>query len=342
MVETRKQVLQAIVLLMAVILLGTAGYYAMSFASNLSWSLLDCLYMTSITITGVGFSEVIEVVRHPWGRPFTLLLVLFGMAAHVYFISTLAAFILEGHLTRLVERRRMQKVLSRLSGHYIVCGAGETGLHVISELVATRCAVVVIDSNPEHLQHASSLSPTACLEGDATRPQLLEEAGIQRAKGLAATLAEDRDNVYLILTARQLNPHLRIVAKAVDPAAQDKLRLVGADSVVAPNYIGGLRIASELIRPTVVSFLDRMLRDPRQALRVFEVTLPPESPLVGRTLATSHIYPRTGLLILAIGRGEDFLYNPPASTTLQAGDVLIALGTPEQHQALQEYVAQTT
>jgi voltage-gated potassium channel len=175
------------------------------------------------------------------------------------------------------------------------------------------------------------------LEGDATQDRTLERAGIHRAAGLVAALPSDKDNLYVVLTARTLNPSLRIIAKADEEEAREKMARAGADSVVCPASIGGLRMASEMARPTVVSFLDAMLRGKEAALRVEEVTLPEASPLAGRSIAENQIAQKTGLLVVALRRpGEDFQFNPPASVRLGAGDTLIVIGDVRHVESLRK------
>ena len=232
----------------------------------------------------------------------------------------------------------MDKKIERLSGHYIICGAGRTGGHVLDELVASGRTAVVVERRGDHIRECAERHPDLLtIEGDATQDKTLERAGIHRAAGLVAALPTDKDNLYVVLTARTLNPSLRIIAKADEEEARDKMARAGADSSVCPQSIGGLRMASEMARPTVVSFLDAMLRGKEAALRVEEVTLPEESPLAGKSLGESAIAQKTGLLVVAMRRpDEEFRFNPPATVRLAAGDILIVIGDVRHVESLRK------
>ena len=234
----------------------------------------------------------------------------------------------------------MDKKIENLKGHTIVCGAGRTGGHILDELVASGRKVVVVERREDHLSLCAERHPgLLTLEGDATLDRTLERAGIHRASGLVAALPTDKDNLYVVLTARTLNPSLRIVAKADEEEARDKLLRAGADSAVCPQSIGGMRMASEMARPTVVNFLDAMLRGKEAALRVEEVTLPPNSPLSGMSLGESRIAQKTGLLVVALRRPDrEFEFNPSASEVLSAGDTLIVIGDVRHVETLRNLV----
>ncbi|HSB72869.1 MAG TPA: potassium channel protein [Candidatus Methylomirabilis sp.] len=303
------------------------------------WPLLDALYMTAITLSTVGFQEV-----HPLGtggRLVAIALILGGTGSLAYGLSMVTAFIVEGELTDVLGKRRMHKALAQLHRHVIVCGAGETGKHVVEELRATHTPCVVIEQAPSKCRRLDRLWTIPIIEGDATDGDILLRARIREARGLVTTLPSDKDNLFVILTARELNPSLRIVTLAIEAESQTKLCKAGADAVVSANRIGGLRMASEMIRPHVVSFLDSMLRDPTGTLRVEEAAVPADSPVVGKTLADLDLLNRVGLVVIATRRrpSGEYLYNPKSSTQLQAGDVLIVCGEPAQVEALRDLLA---
>jgi voltage-gated potassium channel len=308
-------------LLVLTYLVGVAGYIHFE-----NWNFDDASFMTIITMGTVGYGETRPL--SPAGRWFTQGLILVGMGVILYGVSNLTAFIIEGELQALIRRSRMDKKIEHLKGHYIVCGAGRTGGHIVDELVASNRKVVIVEQRGDHLAQCTERHPgLLTLEGDATQDRTLEKAGILRAAGLVAALPTDKDNLYVVLTARTLNPALRIIAKADEEEARDKLLRAGADSAVCPSSIGGMRMASEMARPTVVNFLDAMLRGKDASLRVEEVALPEDSPLAGKTLGDSQIAQKTGLLVVALRpRGEDFQFNPPASRRLGDGDTLIVIG----------------
>ncbi|MBI2456935.1 MAG: TrkA family potassium uptake protein, partial [candidate division NC10 bacterium] len=248
-------------------------------------------------------------------------LILGGTGSLAYGLSVVTAFIVEGELRDVLGKRRMEKALARLHGHVIVCGAGETGKHVVEELLKTQTPCVVIEQNLARLKHLERFGPTPVIEGDATDGDVLTRARIAVARGL--------------------NPGLRIVSRAIQDDSDPKLRKAGADAVVSANQIGGLRMASEMIRPHVVSFLEVMLRDSDRVLRLEEAEVVPGSPAVGRTLGELDLVNRVGLVVIAKrqGSGGGYEYNPNASSRLRAGDFLIVCGEAEKVEALREVLA---
>ena len=330
----QKRLAQIAVLFLAVFTAGTAAFMVVE-----GWSLLDAVYMTTITLSTVGFQEV-----HPLstgGRLVTIGLILCGTGSLAYGLSIVTAFIVEGELRDLLGKRRMEKALARLHNHVIVCGAGETGKHIVEELLKTKTPCAVIERDLAGCKHLERFGPAPVIEGDATDGEVLKHAHIEVARGLIATMPSDKDNLFVILTARELNPTLRIVTRAIEDESHQKLRKAGADSVVSSNQIGGLRMASEMIRPKVVSFLDTMLRDPECVVRVEEAEVVPGSPVIGRTLGDLDLINRLGLVVVAKRRGPDggYEYNPKASSLLGAGDQLIVCCEPEQAEALREMLA---
>ncbi len=308
--------------LVLVIVVGTVGYRVIEHGT--AWSVLDALYMTVITLASVGFQEVHPL--SPAGRVFTIFLILGGTGVVVYGISTLTAFIVEGELTSVLRRRRMQRGIDKLTDHFIVCGADQTGRYAIDELEKTKQRFVVVDRNPERLQELEARG-VLTQHGDATHDTVLTAAGILRARGLITALHTDADNLFVTLTAKGLNPGLRVISKAVEEASEAKLRRAGADGVVMPNYIGGLRLASELIRPAVVTFLDRMVRTPERAIRVAPIEIAPHSPLNGRTLAESGLLDRDGITVVALlGADGVYHFNPKKTTHLSPEHTVIVIG----------------
>ncbi|MCB9569816.1 MAG: NAD-binding protein [Myxococcales bacterium] len=257
----RRRVILAGVVSFLVLTLGALGYWYLGYRHQPGlWSFFECVYMTAITVTTVGFGEVIDVATIPGGREWTMILLLFGISANLYVISSITSFFVEGDFAQIRVYSRLQRRMKKLQNHYIVCGCGSTGSHVISELLTIGEAVVAIDTDEhalEHVEHARVIP----IVGDATEDEILEAAGIGRAKGVVATLDDDKTNMFVVVTARQNNHSARIVAKAIHASAIQKLKRAGADAVVSPNMIGGMRIASELVRPHVVRFLDDMLRE---------------------------------------------------------------------------------
>ncbi|HET8722906.1 MAG TPA: potassium channel protein [Anaeromyxobacteraceae bacterium] len=318
----------------ATILLGTAGYFLLGGGA---WSLFDCAYMTVTTVSTVGFGEIIPVEQVRFGRPFTLVLVVLGTIFMWWFLATVTAILVEGEVLGLGWRRRMNAKLERLRDHVVVCGAGSTGIHAIRELAQLGTPFVVVDGNEAVANDAARQHGGAAVVGDATHDEVLERAGIGRARGIISALTDDKDNLYVTVTARALNPALRIVAKAIDVKAEAKLRRAGADSVVSPNVMGGLRMVSEMLRPEVTTFLDTMLRNKEQPLRIAEIPVPATSPWVGHPVADLGL-PGRQILLLALREpgapGGGFTYSPPEDALVLAGSVLIVLGQPDDLSAL--------
>lgn len=306
---------------------GVAGYRVIG-GSGYTW--MDAVYMAANALTTTGFREAIDVSKNPSGQAFTVVLMIFGAGVLVYSTSVITAFVVEGDLTQGFRRRRMRRAVDSMSGHYIVCGAGATGWAVIRELVSTERPVVVIEKDPDRIRRVETELPDVpVIAHDFTDDQALAQAGAARAAGIVICTAGDKDLLVTTITARQLNPKLRIVARAANERAAARLRQAGADAVVSPALIGGMRMASELVRPSVVSFLDTMLRDTNRNLRVEEVPIPLGSPFVGRTLGELNTHSRSNCLLLAT-RALDgrYVYNPPDEERLEGGMVLIVMGDP--------------
>ena len=328
--EIRRQLALGFLLVLGVCLGGTAGYYVIGqqYIGKGAWTLADCLYMTFITISTVGFGETLpNLEATAFARTWTMVLILLGSGSLLFFASTVTAFIVEGDIQGAIRRRRMESEIDKLRNHIIVVGAGATGIHVIDELYHTKTDFVVIDINGDRLSRLEREKPgLKYVVGNATDDEVLERAGILRATALAATLPEDKDNVFVAITARALKRSLRIVSKVTEDSADMKLRRAGADSTVSPSSIGGMRIASELVRPSVVQFLDKMLRDREGALRVEELEVPEGSTLVGSRLADSTIRDHFRVLVLA-ARGADgnYTYNPGPDFVIEGAMTLVLL-----------------
>ncbi|MFH0729244.1 MAG: potassium channel protein [Pseudomonadota bacterium] len=320
------------IFLLIVLVTGITGYVAIE-----GWSVLDAFYMVVITLASVGFMEVHPL--SPGGRIFTMLLILCGSGILIYAISVITAFVVEGELTDILRRRKMNREIEKLSDHFIVCGAGQTAKYVIDELYKTKRPFVVIEKDAARVQDLIE-KDILCMEGDASHDAVLITAGIHRAKGLVTALHSDAENLFVVITARRLNPALRLISKAVEEESELKIKLAGADSVVLPNSIGGLRMVSEMIRPSVVTFLDVMLRVKDRTVRIEDIRVPAGSAFDGKTLAQTGLKDTEGISILAIadGKKEKYFFNPPKSTLLKAGDVLIIMGDVEKIMKVQQSV----
>jgi voltage-gated potassium channel len=327
--EALRPTARAALLLFSIFAVGTIGYLLLGGSEH---SVLDAIYMTTITLTTVGFGEVITVSHRPAAEIFTVVLLVAGTGTFVYFFSNLTAFVVEGTVERLFWRRRMTREINRLRDHYVVCGAGHTGEHVVRELSTTGRPFVLVDQNEERVRelHAKCAVEFPAVVGDATEDAVLVAAGLARASGLVACVSGDKDNILVTFTARNLNPGIRIVARCKDVQTEAKLSRAGADAVVSPDRIGGLRLVSEMVRPTVVSFLDVMLRDADQRWRVEEVTVGDGTELDGSTVGSLRDRGSRDLLVLAL-RGADgsWLYNPDPGHLLRSGTRIVFMGSPE-------------
>jgi voltage-gated potassium channel len=329
MVTFRKIVLWASVLL-AILFLGSLGFVWIE-----GWSFFDGLYMTGITLTTVGFGEV-----HPLskvGRAYTLVLLLAGMGVMLYIVTSLARVVVEGEIRQALGKRKLLTRIKKLKGHYIICGFGRIGEIIARQLKEKGIPLVVVENNPDHVSRLEE-SGYSFVVGDATREEVLQEAGIERASGLVAVVHSDADNVYIVLTARSLKPDLYIVARAEERGAEQKLKRAGADKVESPYEIGGRKMAYAILRPTVTTFIELAMAEGVD-LSMEEVTVEPTSPLVGLALKDSGIRRDLDLIVVAIKRASgEMLYNPAPDTQIQGEDTLVVLGMRQNLEALDKLV----
>lgn len=318
------------VILLAIILIGTVGYW---FIGGRQYSFVDALYMTIITISTIGFGEIIDLTGNVAGRIFTIFIAISGVGVLLYFVTNLTALVVEGELKESFRRRRMEKKASDFNDHYIVCGVGAVGFYIANELYHTRRPHVIVDVDKKNIDKSlESLHDEVFIEGDATDSNTLLKAGVERARGLFAVTGDDNQNLVTSLTAKQLNPKLKVVARCNDMRNNEKMKKAGADAVVSPTSIGGLRMASEMVRPTVVSFLETMLRDREKNLRVEELPVP--SSFVGKSLSTLNLNKHANTLLLAIKTGADWVYKPSENHVIAPESTLVFMTTPEERDEL--------
>lgn len=324
---------QIVILLVSVIAFGTLGYQMIEY-----WPFFDALYMTVITVASVGFMEV-----HPLstaGRAFTMILIVVGLGTVAYGLGTITAFWVEGDLSHLWERRLMERRIAALKRHVIICGGGDTARYISRELMTTGTPFVVIEIDPAQEPAFAKLGPDFLhMIGDATDGDVLRAARIEHARGLIACMPSDKDNLFTLLTAREISPSLRIVSRVQTDESRPKLLKAGADAVVSNKSIGAMRLASEMLRPEVVSVLDAMLREPG-AIRVEEVTVGP--PATGRTLGSLELQQRVGVVVFALREAatRHHAFNPRPDRPLQAGDVLITCADHHQLETLRKIVTE--
>jgi voltage-gated potassium channel len=320
----RRRLFFAIAIIVGTMLMGSTGYYVLFDGRS---SYLDCLYMTVISLTTVGYGEVLGITGNPTAQIFTMLLIIFGMGIILYSISTLTAMFIEGELTGMLRRRKMENKINALSGHYIVCGGGETGFPLAVELVTSKASVVLVEHDNGVIERARQIKGLYHVYGDATDDKNLIAAGIERATGITICLPSDNDNLYITMTARMLNPTARIISRMTNSRLKPKLLKAGATSVVSPNAIGALRMASEMLQPTAVEFLDNLLRSERGELRIHQIAVNGGSPLAGKPILQSGLRDQFNLLLLGVRHKDgDFEYRPPSSFVMEAGMTLIVLG----------------
>ena len=317
-------------MLCVIILIGTLGYTMIE-----EWSLFDSFYMTIITIGTVGFREVAELSR--FGRFFTIGLIVFGIGVGGYAVANLTSFIIEGQIRYLIRGRKMEKQIIKLKNHIIVCGYGKTGTDIVGELTKLNKQFVVIEKDEQKVEELKEHG-LLVLFGDATDDEILEKAGVSRAKGLIASVSNDADNVYIVLSAKGMNPKLRIIALSIDDQSRKKLIRAGADNVVSPYAIAGRRMARLLLTPGIVNFLDVMVQNQELELMIEEVIVQKGSPLVNKQLRQSNIKAETnGAMIIGIKKqDENIIVNPSGETLLEEGLTLFVLGNNAQIEKLNE------
>jgi voltage-gated potassium channel len=320
-------------ILMLLVVFSTAGIMLIE-----KWPFLDALWHTIITISTVGYGEV-----HPLstaGKIFTMVVIVIAFAVFAYGASTVASMLFEGELKKIFVIKRMEKMASRLKNHTIVCGLGRTGLAAIKELVKEKVPFVVIEKDEQRIEEAREKYPNLIyIHGDATQDETLIKAGVKSAANLIVATANDADNLFITLSAKNLNPKIRIVTRANREENVLKLKRAGATEVILPNVIGGLRMASLAIRPSVVSFLDIVTHHGEIDLRLEEVNVPKGSPFHGKLLKELEIPKKTGVIVIGVRREDgSFILNPTSTTMVLEGDALIIIGTREQAEKLKKLV----
>lgn len=333
----KNKLVQIVLLLAGIFAVGTAGFYLIE-GPHQGMTAFDAFYLTAITITTIGFGEIPGDLSIP-GRILVIFLAFGGMGTLLYAVSNVTAFFVEGQLRDLIRRRKMDKRIEELREHYIVCGSSLIARHLLDELLNTRNPFVIVDDNQEDLEKLTGGNQSInYIVGDVADDEVLIKCGIERASGLLSALESDQDNLFTVITARRLNPELRIISVAIAETSVEKLRYAGADGVVSPNFIGSMRMISEMIRPAAVTFLDVMLKDKEKHWRIEEATLSADCRLCGQALGKAMIKEKVGVLVLGIRKpdADVYIFNPPRDTTLERGDTLVVLGNMDQIVALRE------
>lgn len=309
-----------------IFLVGTLGYYFIE-KQHLDMSLFDAFYLTVITITTIGFGEIAGPLSVE-GRILTICLALSGMGTLLYGMSQITSFLIEGHLKNLLFRRKMNRMVANMENHYIVCGANLKINYICQELTGTKHEFVVVDSNEDFLGHLAQEFPgLRYIVGDVSDDDVMIQCGIMKANGLLTAQETDQDNLFTIITARRLNPGLRIISLAHGEKSIEKLKYAGADGVISSNLIGSLRMVSEMIRPVAVDFLDEMLKDRKKNWRIEQAVIKDSSPLLGKSLREAKLSDKGKILILAIvNENREYNFIPDADTCFASGSTIIFLG----------------
>jgi voltage-gated potassium channel len=334
----KKNLILPILAFFCVYTIGVIGYFIIGKTTGGNTSLMNCFYQVGILLTGVGFTDIVESHNSIQGTVFTVSLAIFGIGFILWMLSSITAFIVSGELKGIMEQERMRKRITELNRHYILCGGGETGIHSIRELLDTKREFVLIEQNAERVESLEKLFPGLIyIIADASDDEILLDAGIENATGLISALPNDKDNLLLTISARQLNPSIRIVSRAIETTNIQKLKKAGANGVVCPNRIGGLRMTSELVRPGVTTFLDMMMND-RRNIRFEETIVESGAQLENLTLAQAAIPSFADVNIIATKdiNADEFTYNPRGNTLLSAGTIVVMIGCPEETKKVRE------
>jgi voltage-gated potassium channel len=327
-----KRIATIIIAIITVIFGGTIGYTIIE-----GWPFNEALYMTIITVSTVGFQEVRPLSIT--GRIFTIILILSGIMIIAAGANFIFSSIIHGTFRDVFRRQGMEKKLAKIKNHFIVCGLGAIGEDVIQEFRRVGEPFVLIEKQKEIIERMEKDYPDMLyVLGNATDDEVLRCAGINSARGIIAVLSSDADNLYICLSARSLNPKLRIISRAIESGSIDKLRRAGADYVFSPEKIGGVRLAAAALRPTVTSFLDTILKGEHLNLLLDEVTVRENSVVAGKTLMETDITKRIGIIILAIKSATigKLTFNPSSDTVIRPDDTLISFGAPEQMKQLKK------
>jgi len=324
-----KHLFISVLFILLITLLGTAGYMIVE-----GWDFVDSLYMTVITLTTVGYGEIHEVSR--FGQIYTIVLIISGVGFSLYVIGAIVQFVVEGRVQNILGRRRLDKRIKQLSNHYIICGYGRIGQVLCEKLIDQHKKLVIIEKN-ENISNSPKKGTSLYIIGNAADEHILMKAGIDRAAGLVAALGTDTDNVFLVLTARQLNPDLYIMARASHNECKAKLIAAGANQVESPYDLGATRMAQRITRPTVTGFLDMAVTHRREDIQMEEIPVDETSPLVNITLKESGIRQNFNLIIIAIQKSDEtMIFNPSFDTVIQGGDTVIAVGKQTSLQQLEK------
>lgn len=334
--NTRRGIVYGAGLLAFVLVAGTVGYVLIEGLSP-----LEALYTTVIVVSTVGLGRGSDLTS--WGRVFTIFLIVIGVGAMLYFILNVIEFLIMEYLQEIRRRRRMIRRIEKLNDHFVVCGYGRVGESVVDELASNSARFVVVDYDEDRCQKCIDKGYFV-VKGDATEVEVLIEAGVERARGIVGAFPADADNMYVAVSARELNPDLMIVVRSDKTEAESKLKRVGADRVVQTHRLAGKRMANLLLRSGVCDFLDLSMGADRPEFDLTEMSVESSSPLASKNIKETRLRERTGMTILAIKKKGEvrFNSNPSTNTVIETGDRLILIGTPEQLESLEKETGMLT
>ena len=309
----------ALIILFTIFIIGTVGFHVIE-----GWSFIDSFYVTITTLSTVGYGDFTPITAE--GKFFTVFIIIFGVGMMFYSLILMSETFIEARLRSLLGRGKLEKMIEKMNNHYIICGCGRIGLLICRELTAEKVPCVVIDNNPEVIQKAQDEGFIYC-KGDATQDKTLIEAGIKRAKGIVCVLPSDAENLYIILTAKELNQNIYIISRSEDEASEHRLIRAGADRVMSPYTLGGVRMAMAILRPAMLDFIEISSRRQSLELRMEEIPIHPGSQFIGTSLEDSGIRQHYGLIVITVKKDSGkMIFNPLAEYVIAEGDRLIAMG----------------
>jgi len=311
-----------LIILLTIFIIGTVGFHFIE-----GWSLMDSFYACITTLSTVGYGDFTPETNA--GKLFTVFIIIFGVGMMFYSLVLMAETFIDARLRSLLGRGKLEKIIEKMNNHYIICGGGRIGFLICRELMAGKMPCVIIDNNPEVIQKAQDEGFIYC-KGDATQDKILIEAGIKRAKGIVCVLPSDAENLYVILTAKDLNQQIYIMARSEEEESEHRLLRAGADRVMSPYTLGGVRMAMAILRPAMLDFIEITTRQQSLELRMEEIPVCKGSPFISKTLEDSGIRKRYGLIIVAVKNDSGkMIFNPMANYVIAEGDRLISMGEDE-------------
>jgi voltage-gated potassium channel len=314
-----KKLKNAFLGLFIIFIIGTLGYHLIE-----GWSFSESLYVTVITLSTVGYGDFYPLTE--LGRMFTIILIIFGVGTMLYTVVLFSETMVETRFKMLMGRGKLEKMIKKLNDHYIICGCGRIGYLICKELTEEKIPFVVIDNDPEVIQKIAD-DGFIYYKGDATQDKILIATGIKRAKGIVCVLPSDAENLYVILTAKELNPDIYILSRSEEEESEHRLLRAGADRVMSPYTLGGMRMAMAILRPAMLDFIEITTRRQSLELKMEEISVCDGSPVIGKSLEEAEIRHRYGLIIVAVKKDSGkMIFNPLATYVIENGDKLIAMG----------------